>query len=71
MSPILPNMSTGNALNLPILSSAPMCLGRSGPPRSSFFWRLGRCRPSHSAGTVAEEIDSSKHELAFDPLNVI
>ena len=42
MSPILPNMSTGNALNLPILSSAPMCLGRSGPPRSSFFGVLGR-----------------------------
>ena len=41
MSPILPNMSTGNALNLPILSSAPMCLGRSGPPRSSFFGVLG------------------------------
>ena len=73
MSPILPNMSTGNALNLPILSSAPMCLGRSGQPRSSFFGvlGLGRCRPSHTAGTVAEEIDSSKHELAFDPLNVI
>ena len=73
MSPILPNMmSTGNALNLPsLLSSSPMCWGEEDRPSVELLWRLGRCRPSHTAGTVAEEIDSSKHELAFDPLNVI
>ena len=45
--------------------------GEERPASVELLWRLGRCRPSHTAGTVAEEIDSSKHELAFDPLNVI
>ena len=68
MSPTLPNMSAGNALNRPILSPSPMGLGRrgwrSGPRSASVFRRLGRGvarRPSHANGAVAEEIDSIKH----------
>ena len=44
MSPTLPNMSAGNALNRPILSPSPMGLGRRADPalgRAASFGVLG------------------------------